>query len=343
MVQIKVVKLDFVRALNKYYTPGEVRRVKIGIFTEFREKVDIDAGVWSFSARFSGPGSESGSVSASGNHLTIKFPSVEGEYRIHVDGCFNATEERSNLFIVSSVTSDVLEVVSSRPLSNPLQLSVYRFYSYSCDDSCDDSTRSVGIREEFGTTLGAHVWDSAVIVLRNIQRCMDACLPPRAHESDDKKGFRALELGAGCGLVSIALAQTGLFELIVATDKAPQIDLLERNIASNNCSNLAVALPLDWAEPSDLSRLASKYGCYYDLYIAADVLYDVEAAEHLFALLLGLSSSSPSTRAPPVILAQKIRLDSHRKAIDLTKLRAFSVEKLAEEADVVIWKLVSVM
>jgi predicted nicotinamide N-methyase len=102
-------------------------------------------------------------------------------------------------------------------------------------------------------------------------------------------------------------------------------------------------LPLDWSEPAGLSRLVSTHGCRYDLFIAADVLYDPEAAGHLLALLRNLSASSPPDSAVPIILAQKLRSDTHRKAIDLTELEDFSVEKLVEEADVVIWKLVFIL
>ena len=59
----------------------------------------------------------------------------------------------------------------------------------------------------------------------------------------DLKGKRCLELGSGCGLVSIAASD--LFSFVFASDLPEVLDLTEKNIAQNEKTNVK-AVTLDW-------------------------------------------------------------------------------------------------
>lgn len=102
-----------------------------------------------------------------------------------------------------------------------------------------------------------------------------------ALEAQELEGVRALELGCGLGLPSLAAARAGA--RVLATDLSPAAVALtavnaERNGLRRDV-DLAVAVA-DWAAPDRLLAAAP-----WDLVVAADVLYG-RHAEHLLGELL---------------------------------------------------------
>ena len=61
----------------------------------------------------------------------------------------------------------------------------------------------------------------------------------------------ALELGAGCGLVSIWLSKQQYFCRVISTDIELQLPLIDRNIKRNAAQDTCVCKSLDWGNYSE--------------------------------------------------------------------------------------------
>ena len=114
------------------------------------------------------------------------------------------------------------------------------------------------------------------------------------------EGKRVLELGAGCGLVGIAISRAVPSAQVVITDRAGHVlDNLEHNVALN-CGNRGAGQPtnatvraLEWGRSGrgevevegDDSNVADGQ---FDVIVAADVLYDPTYTAGLLQLLVPL-------------------------------------------------------
>ncbi len=90
-------------------------------------------------------------------------------------------------------------------------------------------------------------------------------------------GRRIVELGCGLGIPSLVAARAGAEVLATDVDR-DALSLLERN-AETNGLELETAV-VDWTEPELLLERAP-----FDLVVAADILYDDTAVDHLRALM----------------------------------------------------------
>lgn len=91
------------------------------------------------------------------------------------------------------------------------------------------------------------------------------------------EGLRAVELGCGLALPSLAAARAGA--TVLASDACPEaLELAQRNAALNGVAiEMATA---DWAEPDELVKRGP-----FDLVLAADVLYERASVDLLGRLL----------------------------------------------------------
>jgi predicted nicotinamide N-methyase len=108
------------------------------------------------------------------------------------------------------------------------------------------------IEEDYGKTLGSHIYDSSVSIIRYLlrQKVSDGSTALEGSESctaDESRHSVALELGAGCGLVSIWLSKESSFHRVIATDMACQLPLMTRNIARNGAQDRCSVRELDWS------------------------------------------------------------------------------------------------
>ena len=117
----------------------------------------------------------------------------------------------------------------------------------------------------------AELWPSARALTRHL---LDHP-PSLADAADGGRRMRALELGCGVALPSLALRSMGM--RVLATDwYADALRFAEANAARNGLGPLRTAM-LDWRRPPS--------GWWYDLVVAADVLYEMRNASLLADLL----------------------------------------------------------
>ncbi|KAF7330858.1 hypothetical protein MVEN_02425200 [Mycena venus] len=125
------------------------------------------------------------------------------------------------------------------------------------------------------TSVGLQSWGSAIILAERL------CADPASFNLLDGQPLRVLELGAGTGLLSIAVAKLLPATTVVATDYHPAILAnlganLRANFpsVSNQIGARVSAAELDWARPS----AGAPFDASFDVVLAADVVYHPDHA-----------------------------------------------------------------
>lgn len=116
----------------------------------------------------------------------------------------------------------------------------------------------------------AWVWDSAPVLARQVA----------ASVGDVGRSARALEVGAGLGLVGLGVAASlgGRAEVLLTDHDPAAVQALRAQIALNGLAN-ASAAELDWESPHALR------GQRFDVVIGCDVVYEARSHGPLLALL----------------------------------------------------------
>lgn len=142
-------------------------------------------------------------------------------------------------------------------------------YTPACADRLLDAY--VEHEEAFGgrTPYYGVVWPAAVGLARD--------LGARGRVAD---GDAVLELGAGLGLCGIAAALTGRAARVTLVDHDPvAVELGLASAVENGVGHLVDSAQLDWTEPHRWPAHE------YSLVVAADVIYEAGAAEHVAAVV----------------------------------------------------------
>lgn len=124
--------------------------------------------------------------------------------------------------------------------------------------------------------------------------------------------INVLELGAGCGIVGIALAQYFPNAVVQLTDLADAQDILSKNLdqATPAKNSILKAWTLVWdAEPDE-----ADFNYNFDLVMISDCTYNADSCPDLVATLARVSSISPGVR---ILVAMKRRHDSEHIFFDL--------------------------
>uniref|UniRef100_A0A3Q3VRA2 Uncharacterized protein n=1 Tax=Mola mola TaxID=94237 RepID=A0A3Q3VRA2_MOLML len=136
------------------------------------------------------------------------------------------------------------------------------------------------IRQVFGANLGvaAPVWEAALHLCRYV-----------GEQPVELRGKRAIELGAGTGVVGILAARLGAH--VTLTDLPLALPQLQANVSANKPSSgwpstLPIVLPLSWGE--DHSNFSSEW----DLALGADIIYLPETYPLLVETLAHLCKNS---------------------------------------------------
>lgn len=117
---------------------------------------------------------------------------------------------------------------------------------------------------------GATVWDSALALVAAVD---GGLAPPRGWA-----GARVLDLGAGCGYVSLALAARGAD--VLATERDIALPLLMHNVAMNaaavrSAGGALAAAELDWTRPPPSVTDAA-----FDAVVGSDLVFASNADSH---------------------------------------------------------------
>jgi predicted nicotinamide N-methyase len=134
-------------------------------------------------------------------------------------------------------------------------------------DLLDEPDYAKRFLEEDRAPYGLELWPAAIMLAEYILQ----------HESND--GGRAIEIGCGLALVSMAAARAGW--IVTATDNEPTSLRFARYNAGLNGAPIEAFEPLDWRHPPAGRR--------FDRVYAADVLYqlvDHEPVLHCLRALL---------------------------------------------------------
>ena len=248
------------------------------------------------------------------------IPDIQGSHRLFI--YINNRDYRPsfNSYILPYI-SDVIQIQTSQkecPQRSRSLLSTFRpFYGPTT------SHKLLIIKEEYGLTLGAHIYDCSIILLKYLYNSLSSFTQRRV----------AVELGAGCGLLSTWLSHH--YDTVSCTDMSEQLSLMNENVSLNgSLVNICVS-EVDWGNLQQIHELKEKYeSTTIDLVIAGDVLYDKQAVIKLFNAIRILSDENTV-----ILVAQKIRgLVSNVNDEDMYKMIGFSAEIVYAEADVIIWR-----
>jgi predicted nicotinamide N-methyase len=126
--------------------------------------------------------------------------------------------------------------------------------------------------------------------------------------------INVLELGAGCGMVGIAVANCLPNCMVQLTDLAEAQDILSRNLSqATPASNSSLrSRTLTWDSEPHESSLERDLG----LVIVSDCTYNADSCPDLVRTLARLSSTSPGVK---VLVAMKRRHDSEDIFFDLMR------------------------
>lgn len=167
--------------------------------------------------------------------------------------------------------------------------------------------------------VAAVVWDAAVVM------CMYLELG-----RVELKGKKAIELGAGTGLVGIVAALLGA--KVTITDREPAVDFLSANVKANlppDSQQSVVVSELTWGEGLDQYPAGG-----FDLVLGADIIYLEDTFVPLLQTLEHLCSD-----ATVVLLACKIRYERDTNFLSMLKQR-FTVEEVyyEKQRDIHVYK-----
>jgi predicted nicotinamide N-methyase len=233
--------------------------------------------------------------SASAVPLAVVAPSEPGVYHLCVFGKMLTSlngDKPSSLVLLPYISDAVHTVAADSELcssaSATIMLCNYRFVNSETDtlvhqepNPATDATGAatevfagVIIREEYGSTLGSHLYDSSLVLVNYLSTTsafLDRC-------------DCIIELGAGCGAVGIWIARNTRTGRVILTDKDDCLPFATANVELNAVGDTCFVHKLHWHDEGDIAQAMRWLECSVVL-IAADVLYDRDAAVLFFQLV----------------------------------------------------------
>jgi SAM-dependent methyltransferase len=184
--------------------------------------------------------------------------------------------------------------------------------------------RTLNIFEDTGESIARHLWDGSLALTAYLDRVValrsvhEAPLLENILSSATYKKLNVLELGCGCGVVGIGLAQTVPDCNVLLTD-LPEVDeLVDRNIEA---ANLAMSshidfAALDWEAPLPPKVASRTFG----LILVAECIYNSDSIPPLVDTLERLIQRSPKA---VILISTKVRHESEAMFWDLFHSKGF--------------------
>ncbi|PSR80942.1 putative methyltransferase-domain-containing protein [Coniella lustricola] len=172
-------------------------------------------------------------------------------------------------------------------------------------------TAPLKIHEDLASGCGGQTWPAGMVLARHMLRYH------RHHVQD----ARILEIGAGGGLVGLAVAKgCTLSQPLYMTDQLEMLSLMEHNIVLNEVESRVKPLVLNWGEalPEEVVQFKP------DVILAADCVYFEPAFPLLLQTLKDLLALCPSATVYFCFMKRR-RADMHflknaKKAFTITEL-----------------------
>lgn len=304
-----IARLQFHRAPKRRYIAHSPLHITIALTSEFNDPlndfplldlilnfrfiaVDSREGIASSSLtqpsipiqQCKAPRQKSGAVV----HYAFYTPEQTGKYILLVRS--DPSAHASSMIRVLDVASDVFEVVAPQTLISSTEmplLSNFRVIKGSTDPSIE-----IVVKEDYGSTMGAHVYDSAVVLGDYLSQHKDII-----------QDNVIIELGAGCGLVSLFALQLAA-QSVISTDLLCQLPLLQANVQREGVR----CLEFCWGNQQHFQALTKELPPQSNLVLlAADVLYDAEAAVAFIHVVQAWMATSQGQTV--CLVAQRLRDD----------------------------------
>ncbi|KAF2255478.1 hypothetical protein BU26DRAFT_528170 [Trematosphaeria pertusa] len=187
-------------------------------------------------------------------------------------------------------------------------------------------TNEIHIWEETGESIARHMWDAGITIschmndlLARVGRESSQLLPK------PQRALKVLELGTGCGMVGISIAQVIEGAHVMLTDLSEAEEIVKRNIQTAKPAKDSTLefRELDWEEDLPASCRSAHIG----LVIAADCTYNPDSCPALVNTCHRIAKASPNVF---VAIAMKIRHSSEEIFFDLMRDAGFhSTQSLA--------------
>ncbi|KAF2474823.1 uncharacterized protein BDR25DRAFT_255297 [Lindgomyces ingoldianus] len=188
------------------------------------------------------------------------------------------------------------------------------------------------ILEETGESIARHLWDAGIALSCYLGGLIDTPketpLAKIFQSPKDKRRLQILELGTGCGMVGISLAQIIERADIITSDlpEAEEIFKLNMSKAILGTGSTMKFRTIDWEESLPDLRIGSPSCAHctqFDVIVAADCTYNPDSSPALVKTISRLTECSP---AAAVILAMKVRHSSESIIFDLMLEAGFIIE-----------------
>lgn len=139
------------------------------------------------------------------------------------------------------------------------------------------------------------------------------------------KKLNVIELGSGCGIVGIALAQIVPDCDVVLTDLPEAEEIVQRNIDVSNpaISSRTTFQALDWEKPLP----APIRDRMFDMVLVADCTYNADSSPHLVKTLSALVKRSPKA---VIVIAMKVRHESENVFFEYMEDADLAIESRLE-------------
>ncbi|KAF2710554.1 hypothetical protein K504DRAFT_481607 [Pleomassaria siparia CBS 279.74] len=196
-------------------------------------------------------------------------------------------------------------------------------------------TSGVHLWEETGESIARHIWDAGFALYTQIAEAAKEDPHPLAKALSPPKGkdrLQVLELGTGCGIVGILIAQNSYNVDVVLTDLPEAQDITKRNIKAAVLANGATLQfkTLDWEEeiPKDLNDWTKCQHCVqFDLIVASDCTYNPDSSPALVTTMSRLVKASPNA---VIAVAMKMRHSSEEVFFSLMSDAGFKTAHVIE-------------
>ncbi|MCJ1281992.1 hypothetical protein MMC26_001315 [Xylographa opegraphella] len=181
-----------------------------------------------------------------------------------------------------------------------------------------DGCAELSVWEETGESIARHIWDASLGLVTHLQVLLQPQPGPlsssplrRLLHTPVSTPLRVLELGAGCGIVGLALAQMRSDCHVVLTDLPEAMDNLSLNTAAARLANGSHVehLPLDW----DAELPETIWGRRFELVLVSDCTYNADSLPALVRTLEAVVGQMGTL----VLVAMKVRHESEQVFFEL--------------------------